>query len=121
MAKADYYESLGVGRDASAGDLKSAYRKAAMKFHPDRNPGNSDAEAKFKEINEAYQVLSDPEKRQSYDQFGHDGVKANFQDFDFSNFGGFGDIFDAFFGGSQSSKSSSDLFTPTSISFLQST
>ena len=81
MAKADYYESLGVGRDANAGDLKSAYRKAAMRYHPDRNPDNAEAEAKFKEINEAYEVLKDDQKRAAYDRFGHAafelGVRAD--------------------------------------------
>ena len=101
MAKADYYESLGGGRDASAGDLKSAYRKAAMKFHPDRNPGNSDAEAKFKEINEAYEVLKDDQKRAAYDRFGHaafedGGAGGGASGFDFGS--GFADIFDEMFG-----------------------
>ena len=71
MAKADYYEMLGVGREASAGELKSAYRKAAMKYHPDRNPDDAEAEAKFKEVNEAYEVLKDDQKRAAYDRFGH--------------------------------------------------
>ena len=123
-SKRDYYDILGVGKNATPEEIKKAFRKLALEFHPDRNKEKG-AEAKFKEINEAYQVLSDPEKRQSYDQFGHDGVKANFQDFDFSNFGGFGDIFDAFFGGSQSSKSSSrrkgrDLHKEVSITFQES-
>ena len=71
MAKADYYELLGVSRTATETDLKSAFRKLAMKHHPDRNPGDRDAEAKFKELNEAYQVLSDGQKRAAYDRFGH--------------------------------------------------
>ena len=123
-SKRDYYDILGVGKNATPEEIKKAFRKLALEFHPDRNK-DKDAEARFKEINEAYQVLSDPEKKQSYDQFGHDGVKANFQDFDFNNFGGFGDIFDAFFGGSQSSRSSSrrkgrDLHKEVLITFQES-
>src|SRR3954453_3307519 len=71
MAKADYYELLEVTRTASDGELKAAYRKLAMKWHPDRNPGNKECEAKFKEINEAYDVLKDEQKRAAYDRFGH--------------------------------------------------
>ena len=71
MAKADYYELLGVAKGASADDLKKAYRKLAMQFHPDKNPGDKKAEAKFKEINEAYDVLKDDQKRAAYDRFGH--------------------------------------------------
>ena len=72
--KRDYYEVLGVAKDASADQIKSAYRKLAMKYHPDRNPGNPEAKEKFQEASEAYEVLSNPEKRQRYDQFGHQGV-----------------------------------------------
>ena len=71
MAKRDYYEVLGVGRDADAKAIKRAYRKLAKKYHPDMNPGDAEAEKKFKEASEAYAVLSDPEKRRQYDQFGH--------------------------------------------------
>ena len=71
MAKADYYSTLSSARDASADDLKKAYRKLAMQYHPDRNPGDAKAEAKFKEINEAYDVLKDEQKRAAYDRFGH--------------------------------------------------
>src|SRR5882724_5999240 len=71
MAKIDYYELLEVTRTASDGELKAAYRKLAMKWHPDRNPGNKECEAKFKEINEAYDVLKDEQKRAAYDRFGH--------------------------------------------------
>ena len=74
MAKRDYYEVLGVAKTASDDEIKKAYRKLAMKFHPDRNPDNPEAEEKFKEAAEAYEVLSDNQKRQRYDQFGHAGM-----------------------------------------------
>ena len=88
MDKQDYYETLDVSRSAEAGDIKSAYRKLAMKYHPDRNPGNKQAEDKFKELNEAYEVLSDSEKRRNYDTFGHaafeqGGGRGGFGDFGF--------------------------------------
>ena len=75
--KRDYYEVLGVDKNASEDELKKAYRKVAKKYHPDLNPGNAEAEAKFKEANEAYAVLSDADKRRKYDQFGHAGVDGN--------------------------------------------
>jgi len=117
-AKTDYYELLGVGRSASADEIKKVYRKLAMKYHPDKNQGNKDAETKFKEISEAYEVLSDPTKREQYDRFGHDGLKSAFGPggFDFSRdfthasdlqdilgsiFGEGGIIFDEFFGGAR--------------------
>jgi molecular chaperone DnaJ len=91
----DYYELLGVARDASEVDLKKAFRQLAMKYHPDRNPEDSEAEEKFKEINEAYSVLSDAEKRSNYDRFGTaEGVSAGFGSFT----GGFGDVFEDIFG-----------------------
>lgn len=95
--KRDYYEVLGVDRDASQAEIKKAFRKAAKKYHPDLNPDDPDAEAKFKEANEAYSVLSDENKRKQYDRFGHAGANGqgfDFQDFDFSS------IFDDLFGGS---------------------
>ena len=101
--KKDYYEILGVGRDASAEDIKKAYRKLTRKYHPDANPGNADAERKFKEINEANEVLSDQQKRSQYDQFGYVGdVPPEGSDPFGGGFGGFGDIgdiFGDFFGG----------------------
>jgi len=104
--KRDYYEVLGVSRNADEQELKQAYRKLARQYHPDVNPGNKEAEEKFKEATEAYTVLSDPEKRARYDQFGHAGVDPNqaggggFGGFGgFGDFGGLGDIFDMFFGG----------------------
>ena len=100
VSKADYYEVLGVSRDASEQELKSAYRKLALKYHPDRNPGDHAAEEKFKEASEAYQVLSDADKRAAYDRFGHAGVSGGGP----GGFGGFsgavdlGDIFGDLFG-----------------------
>lgn len=109
MDKRDYYEALGVPRDASEADLKKAFRTLARKFHPDANPDDPQAEEKFKEINEAYSVLSDPEKRAMYDKFGHAATSPGAAghgggfgpDFDFPGFGGFGDLFDVFFGTGQ--------------------
>ena len=108
-AKRDYYEVLGVSRDADDATLKKAYRQLAKKYHPDMNPGDAEAERKFKEASEAYAVLSDPDKRRQYDQFGHAafegggaGGAGGFGGFDFSgaDFSDiFGDIFGDFFGG----------------------
>jgi molecular chaperone DnaJ len=96
---ADYYDVLGVARGASEGEIKSAYRKLALKYHPDRNPDNKDAEEKFKEAAEAYGVLADPEKRQRYDAYGHAGVSgAGAAGFDPTIFADFGDILGDFFG-----------------------
>jgi len=113
--KRDYYEVLGVQKSATAEEIKKAYRKAAMKYHPDRNPGDKEAEAKFKEAGEAYEILSDDGKRQRYDQFGFAGVDPSFGAGGsgpygaggFGGFGGFddlGDIFGEFFGGGRSSR-----------------
>lgn len=111
MAKRDYYEILGVSRDASQDEIKKAYRKTAIKFHPDKNPDNPEAEDKFKEAAEAYEVLRDPDKRERYNQFGHQGVgggaggfgggSMNMDDI-FSQFGDIfgGSAFESFFGGS---------------------
>ena len=107
MAKRDYYEVLGVDKNADDAAIKRAYRQLAKKNHPDVNPGDKDAEERFKEINEAYQVLSNPQKRAQYDQFGHDGPQAgfggggygDFSGFSGGGFGGFEDIFSSFFGG----------------------
>lgn len=96
--KRDYYEVLGLQKGASDNDIKKAFRKMAMKYHPDKNPGDKVAEEKFKEINEAYAVLSDPEKKEKYDRFGHAGVDPNSGAGGFGGFGGFEDIFDMFGG-----------------------
>ena len=103
--KRDYYEVLGVSKSASADELKKAYRKLAMQYHPDRNPDNKEATDKFKEVCEAYEVLSDTDKRHRYDQYGHDGMKSAFGpggfDFgrDFTHTGDFQDLFENIFGG----------------------
>lgn len=100
MSKRDYYEILGVSKSASEDEIKKAYRKLALQYHPDRNPGNKEAEEQFKEAAEAYEVLSDRGKRQRYDQFGHEGMRRGA---DYHDFGNMGDIFSAFgdvFGGS---------------------
>src|SRR5512141_2194747 len=128
MAQRDYYEVLGIARDASADDVKKAYRKLAFQHHPDRNPGDKQAELKFKEATEAYEVLRDAEKRARYDQFGHaatGGAGAGTQGFDFSGFdladalrafmrdfggeGGFGDVFGAGGRGSRGPARGDDL------------
>ena len=99
MSKRDYYEVLGISKSATDDEIKKAYRKIAIKYHPDRNPGNKEAEEKFKEAAEAYDVLHDPQKRQQYDQFGFDAPGGGFGGFGgggFSNediFSMFGDIF----------------------------
>ncbi len=98
MAKRDYYEVLGVPKGASADEIKKAYRKLAVKYHPDKNPGDKEAEEKFKEAAEAYSVLSDPDKKAKYDQFGHAGVDGAAPDFS-GGFGNLNDILNDLFGG----------------------
>jgi molecular chaperone DnaJ len=104
MAKRDFYDVLGLGRSATEADLKRAYRQMAMKYHPDRNPGDATAEARFKEVNEAYEILKDPQKKAAYDQFGHQAFEGGMAGarggaagagFDFSSFA---DVFDDLFG-----------------------
>jgi molecular chaperone DnaJ len=121
--KRDYYEVLGVARDADSAELKKAYRKLAVKFHPDRNSGDKDAENRFKEAAEAYQVLSDPDRRALYDRYGHDAPSA-------SGFGGFrdvGDVFSAFsdifgdlFGGGRGPAAGADIETAIELSLEES-
>lgn len=107
MSKKDYYEILGVPKSASQQEIKNAYRKLAIKYHPDKNPNNKEAEEKFKEISEAYQVLSNEEKRKQYDQFGHAGAEGGFGGFGAGGmnmddiFSNFEDIFGDIFGGGQ--------------------
>ncbi len=99
MAKRDYYDVLGVSREASDGDLKKAYRQLALQYHPDRNPGDKKAEERFKEVNEAYSVLSDPDKRTQYDRFGTVGTPGGFDASDLGFGTIFDDLFEGFFGG----------------------
>jgi molecular chaperone DnaJ len=123
--KTDYYLILGVARAADAAELKRAYRKLAMELHPDRNPGNDEAEAKFKEASEAYQVLSDPEKRQLYDRFGHAGPARGGQGFAdvgdiFSAFGDiFGDMFGQRQGGRRGPARGADIETQVVLTLLE--
>ena len=123
----DYYEILGVSRDADGAELKKAYRRLAMEHHPDRNPGNKEAEARFKEASEAYQVLSDGEKRARYDRFGHAGLSggggAGFSDLG-DIFGAFSDIFGDMFGGGgrgpgRGQPRGSDIETRVSMTLLE--
>ena len=141
MAKRDYYEVLGVSKDASDDEIKKAYRKLAIKYHPDKNPGDKEAEAKFKEVNEAHDVLSDKQKRARYDQFGHAGVGGasgnpfaggnpfgqggnfNFNgqtfNFDFGGAGGFEDILGSLFGfgGARRPRRGADYQTSVTLTF----
>ncbi|MDR2904526.1 MAG: molecular chaperone DnaJ [Helicobacteraceae bacterium] len=124
MEDFDYYEALEIERNATSEEIKRAFRKAAVKYHPDKNRNNSEAEAKFKQINEAYQVLSDENKRAIYDRYGKAGLSgaggggADFEDM----FGGFADIFDSFFGGSSRKRRQEealDVGAPLEISFME--
>ncbi|QPJ66218.1 MAG: molecular chaperone DnaJ [Candidatus Nitrohelix vancouverensis] len=121
MAKRDYYQVLGVSRNASESELKKAYRKLALQFHPDKNPGDHEAEDKFKEASEAYDVLKDPKKKQIYDQYGHEGLKgqgfSGFQGFD-DIFSAFGDVFGDFFGGGRQ-QTGNDLRLDLTVTFLE--
>jgi len=104
LAKRNFYEVLGIEKGATEDEIKKAFRKLAIKYHPDKNQGDKESEEKFKEINEAYQVLTDPQKKSQYDQYGTadfngGDMGGNSGGFDFSDLGGFGDIFDSFFGG----------------------
>jgi len=107
MAKRDYYEVLGVQKNASKDDIKKAYRKLAIQYHPDKNPGNKEAEEKFKEATEAYEILADDQKKAAYDQFGFAGVDGMGQSHNWSNFRGFEDIF----GGSDFSNIFDSIFS----------
>lgn len=128
MAKRDYYEILGVTREASQAEIKKAFRALAMKLHPDKNPGDKEAEARFKEVAEAYDVLGDEQKRQTYDRFGHDGLHRSGMDGGFQNseevFSHFADIFGDLFGfggrgGQRGPRRGADLEYPLTIEFLE--
>ena len=139
MSQNDFYDILGVSRDASEAEIKKAYRKLAIKYHPDKNPGDKEAEEKFKEISAAFEILKDEDKRRKYDQFGHDAFRGGgssgqgVDPFDLfldvfggggSGGSGFGSIFEDFFGGGQSSsadtgKRGSDLRANINITLEQ--
>jgi len=112
MTKRDYYEILEIEKNSSIDEIKKAYRKSAMQYHPDRNPGNKEAEEKFKEASEAYEVLSDENKRRRYDQYGHAGISSS----DFHAYSNVNDIFSMFqdifngFGGGSRNGFESDIF-----------
>lgn len=108
--KRDYYEVLGISKTASIDEIKKSYRKLALQFHPDKNPGNKEAENKFKEATEAYEILSDDKKRSQYDKFGHAGVHSNFADA-YSKGGGFNGDFSDLFGGSGAFNDLEDIFS----------
>jgi molecular chaperone DnaJ len=115
MAKRDFYEILGVAKNSSEDEIKKAYRKLAMKYHPDRNPDSKEAEEKFKEVKEAYEMLTNPEKREAYDRYGHAGVDPNMGGMGggggFGGFGdAFGDIFGDIFGGGRSRSSGPQVY-----------
>ncbi|MCP4369483.1 MAG: DnaJ domain-containing protein, partial [Deltaproteobacteria bacterium] len=126
--KRDYYEVLGLSRNASEDEVKASYRKLALKYHPDRNPGNKEAEENFKEAAEAYEVLHDPQKKNIYDQFGHQGLEGSgfsgFRGFE-DIFSSFGDIFEDFFGFGSPGRSrsraqrGSDLRYDMTLSFME--
>jgi molecular chaperone DnaJ len=127
MAQRDYYEILGIRKDAGEDEIKRSYRRLAMQYHPDRNPGDKEAEEKFKEASEAYEVLRDPEKREIYNRFGHEGLRGTgftgFRGFE-DIFSAFGDIFEDFFGfgttrrGRTMARSGADLRYDLTLSFL---
>ena len=112
----DYYEILGVERGAANDEIKKSYRKLAMKYHPDRNEGNKDAEARFKEVSEAYEILTDAQKRAAYDQFGHAGIDPSMGAGGFHGAAGasfadiFGDVFGDIFGGGAGGRRTSQVF-----------